>query len=102
MGKEAKAKKARETRFVLPKEDYFELRAVIRDCEAIELDAMKAAQRYANQQHEAQQRRNATYEALAKAHGFDPTLTYRFDDKALALVAVKMPAAGGDRGATSR
>lgn len=76
-----------EIRITLPKEDYYELRTVIRDCEAIELDAMKAAQEFMRQLQAAQQRRNAKFEALAKVHGFDRTLVYRWDDTTLELIA---------------
>jgi len=87
MGREAKARQAAETRIVLERGDYFELRALIRDVEAIELDAMKAAQVYRDRREAARQRSQTKFEALAKQHGFDPTKSYRWDDAACELIA---------------
>lgn len=87
MGRESRRKHTSETRYTLERGDYFELRSLIRDVEAIELDALKAAQHFARQQADAIAKRNAKFEALAKQYSFDPTLTYRWDDAKYELIA---------------
>jgi len=89
MGKQARARKANETRITLPKEDYYELRTRIRDVEAIQFDAMKAAQEFGRQIQEAHQRSQATFNALAKTHGFDPALNYRWEDATCELIVTE-------------
>jgi hypothetical protein len=93
MGREAKASQA--TRVKLEKSDYFELRAKIRDVEAVELDAMKAAQVFSQRRAAAVQVRNAVFESLAKQHGFDPTLEYGWDDATCELIPVTKKGAHG-------
>jgi len=87
MGREAKIKKARETaRVMLPAVDYWKLRATIRDVEAIQKDAMEAAQRFGRSIHEAQQKASALLVELGKAHGFDATKVYGWDDATCELI----------------
>ena len=77
---------AEPVRVKLPEADYWRLRTAIRDVEAVQLDAMKAAQEFGRRSQEAQQKANAQLVALAKAHGFDPTKTYGWDDETLELI----------------
>lgn len=77
-----------DQRHQLSKEDYYELRTRIRDVEAVEFDAMKAAQEFNRLMVEATQRRNATFEALATRYALDAKATYRWDDANCELIAV--------------
>ena len=79
-------------RIKLDKADYFELRTLIRDCEAVELEAMKAMQVFTQRQQEAKQKCNLKFEALAKEHGFDISATYNWDDKTFELIKQKAEA----------
>ena len=65
---------------VLAPADYWELRALMSDLDVAEAEAVQRI-------GAARQRRNVKFEALAEAHGFDPKLTYRWDDATCALVA---------------
>lgn len=88
MGREAKARKAKEVRISLDKADYFELRALVRDVEVVEFDALKAADAFKQKAAAAMARRDRKFEHLAKQHGFDPTRTYRWDDQTCELIDV--------------
>lgn len=88
MGREARARKAEAVRVTLDKADYFELRALIRDVEAVDFDALKAAQVFSQKRAAAVASRNQKFEALAQQHHFDPTLEYRWDDQTCALISV--------------
>ena len=88
MGRARRARLATERRIRLPKEDYYELRTLIRDCEVVEFDALKAANEFKGRLGEAVARRNAKFEALAKTHDFDPQDAYRWEDASCELVAV--------------
>lgn len=82
-----KARAARKSaRVALPKAEYFQLRTAIRDVEAIELDAMKAAQSFHQQMAAAKARCNALFVELAKAHGFDASDTFGWDDATCELI----------------
>jgi hypothetical protein len=87
MGKEARASRLRQPPpIVLPKGDYYELRAKVRDIEAIELDMFKAAQRFREQIDAARKTFNDRLVAISTEHGFDPAGTYRWDDATCALI----------------
>ncbi len=64
-----------ERRIALPKGDYYELRTRVRDAEVAELEAKFL-----------RQKAQIVYETVAKAHAFDPTLTYRWDDATCELI----------------
>lgn len=70
----------------LPPADYWELRARIRDVEAVELDARKAAEQFKAKTAAALAARQACFERLVTAHGLDGTTTYGWDDATCALI----------------
>ncbi len=78
-------------RIRLQKGDYFELRAIRRDIEAIELEAMRAAQSFHARVASAQQRVNAALTAAATKYGLDPAVTYTWDDATCELITAKEP-----------
>ena len=90
MGREPKATTPAEIRIVLERGDYFELRTRVRDVEAVEFDALKAAQGFAKQRAEALAARERLFTALAQRHGFDATMTFRWDDATCALIATPL------------
>jgi hypothetical protein len=84
MGRAARRKAA--TRVILPRADYFELRALLRDIEAVELDALKAAAAFKVKMQEARAKTAHKLAALAKAHGFNDQGTWGWDDATCALI----------------
>ncbi len=92
MGREAKAK--RPTGVVLPAADYWELRALIRDVEAVEMDAMKAAQHFGQQAQAAKLKADAKFKAMADAHGLDRSKTYGWNDATCELIETRTPTTG--------
>jgi|SRR6185436_4221773 len=82
---EAKAEPC-PSRVKLERGDYYELRTRIRDVEAVELDAKKAAEAFARRMTEAEQASNATFIKLAKQYGFCSQKTWGWDDATCELV----------------
>jgi|SRR5579864_5886518 len=64
----------------LPKGDYFEMRTLAREVEIHAAEAKLAMHEHNAIIERAKQRANAKLNALAKEHGFDPSLAYRWDD----------------------
>lgn len=92
MGRAARAKRSREIRIKLPEGEFFKLVAKFRTVEVLRLEAQSKAVRLANEIvakeiAAASAEGSALYEALAKKHGFDPKLLYRFDEATCELVA---------------
>lgn len=88
MGREAKAKKAKEVRATLSKEDFYELRSLLSDISLIELQAMKAANEFRARAAAANEAKDAKWAALTKALNIDPALNYRLDDRTYELIGV--------------
>lgn len=84
---EKKAPKAGAVRVQLEKADYFEFRTRVRDAEVVELDTLKAMQKFEQRTVETRRLASDCFEALAKKYGFDPKLLYRWDDETFELVA---------------
>lgn len=88
MGRDAKRKAATLKKFTLEKADFFELRTLIRDVEAVELDALRAANAFKQRAAEAESARNRKVVALGTQYGFDPDATYRWDDATCTLIEI--------------
>ena len=87
MGREARAQAAATPApVILDKGDYFELRAAIRDVEAVELDLLKAQRVFDQRLTAAVRTRGEVFARLAQQYHFDPSLTYRWDDQARSLI----------------
>lgn len=81
MGREAKAKAAAS--IVLEPAEFWQLRARIRDTESAAADAKAAI-------NAALQQQNAYFDVLSKKYGFDPAVTYRWNDKTCTLIPTKV------------
>lgn len=83
MGRAARDKKAREVRVTLPGEEFFRLVAKLRSVEVLRLEVREHAARLAGAEQEGQ----ALWARLAATHGFDPKVSYRFEEATCELVA---------------
>lgn len=92
MGREQRRTKTAKgpRRIKLPEAAFWKFRASVNELSALELDATRAAQRVRQQIAEAEARTRALFEALGKAHGFDPKRHYRWDDTTCELIEVTM------------
>lgn len=91
MGRAARAKRVREQRIKLPEADFFRLVAKLRTLEVLRLEAQAKAARLAATMVERDLKAaaadgKALFDALAKRHGFDPTLPCKFDEATCELV----------------
>ncbi|HMF61518.1 MAG TPA: hypothetical protein VK595_14155 [Vicinamibacterales bacterium] len=77
-------------RVTIPKAEYFELRTALRDVEALELEAMKAAQEFGQRMTAAKERAAALFGQSAAAHGLS-TGSYLWDDTTCEIIAVVEP-----------
>lgn len=82
----ARAPATSAVRHVLPRADYFELRALLRDVEVAEFDALKAVQAAQAKLGEVKARLVARFDALAAEHGFARDVVYGWDDQTCALI----------------
>jgi hypothetical protein len=78
-------------RMTLEKGDYYELRALRRDVDAIELEAMRSAESIKTRITAAQQRVNEALTVAATKYGLDPAVTYTWDDATCELIASNGP-----------
>lgn len=87
MGHAARARKAAEVRVMLDRGDYWELRAISRDIEALQFDLLKFRDAKNEEIRRALIRRNEFFDKLAKANGkIDVKMGYRFEDKTCTLI----------------
>ena len=75
------------TRIALDNAEFWELRARIRDVQAVELEALKAAEEFKKKAAESNAVLQKFWQGLATAHGFDLTKNYQLDDTTHELVA---------------
>ena len=74
---------------VLPPAEYWQLRALIGDVHAAELDAIRIQAEAAKAVKAARQRANERLAAVAKAHGVKPADTWQWNDEQCSLTAAE-------------
>jgi hypothetical protein len=78
-------------RIKLEKGDFYELRALRRDVDAIELEAMRSAETIKARITVAHQRVNEALNLAVAKYGLDPAVTYTWDDATCELIASNGP-----------
>lgn len=82
------SKLATPGRVRLPEAAFWKFRAAVNDVFAIEVEASQAVARFKARASDARDRTTVLFSELGKAHGFDPTKTYGWDDSTCELIEV--------------
>jgi len=90
LGRDARARRAgapkKKTRVTLPPEQFWKFRAKVKDLETLQLEAVQAIQQLQAKVHTADAECRALFRDLGKAHGFNPDLTWGWNDETCELV----------------
>lgn len=75
--------------------DYWQMRAIVRDVQAAELQAVQARALAERAVLDAKKASNALMDALGKKYGFDPATTFVWDDATQTLTVAQPAPKGG-------